>query len=247
MTRPLHEDWPNAVFHVTARVNWRFWHLENAHNARIFLQELADSAKLFGIDILAFVLMSNHYHIVVRSPEPRQFRELSTRRCGYRHRRPYPSGHPCASVLSRFMRRVMQQTSRRIHAEMGLSGHFWEARFDRRHIRDSTSLIVRIAYDHLNPVREKMVTRPEQFPRSSAAWWAADIKPAIELLKRPLPFALERDEFRRRLLRCQDSRAFVDSVRAVRADGLSPRSEEGVTLLLEILRELGSEHGGCGT
>jgi len=243
----LHEDWPDATFHVTARVNWRFWHLEDALNARIFLEELAESAAKFGVDILAFVLMSNHYHIVVRSPEACQFRELTTRRRGCRHRRPYPSGHPCASVLSRFMHRVMQQTSRRIHTEMELSGHLWEGRFDRRHIRDAESLLVRIAYDHLNPVREEMVKRPEQYARSSASWWADDLKPAIELLKRPLPFGLQRDDFRRRLLRYQDSRAFDETVRAVRSEGLSPRSEEGVTLLLEILQEVESVLPDCGT
>ena len=135
------------------------------------------------------------------------------------------------------MRRVMQRSAARIQSKMELCGHFWEARFHRRRITDKTDLMVTIAYDHLNPVNEKMVQRPEQYVRSSAGWWAAKTKTPIQLVRRPLPFRLQRGELRGGLLHYQESRLFDEVTRSVRSDGLSPRSARGRALVLERLAE----------
>ena len=85
MTKPIRNDAPGAVHHVTARVNWRVWHLKSRGRARFFMQALVKAAESFAVNLLAFVLMSNHFHLVLRSPEEAKYRELTGRRTRCRH------------------------------------------------------------------------------------------------------------------------------------------------------------------
>lgn len=207
------EDGPSRVFHLTARVNWRVWYLQSDEAKAALCRVLRESAEAFGVRILAVVLMANHIHLVVQSPPPELFRRLTGRRTACRHFRRWPTGHPNASVIAQFMRRVGKVTSDTRHRELGLSGHFWEARYDARPVLGSLSLTVRIAYDHRNPIKAGIVERAEDYVWSTAAEWACG-KPGPVPLSAwgPLPFGLTWDELRAAVLKYQGSRR-LDEVR----------------------------------
>ena len=84
-----------------------------------------------------------------------------------------------------------------------MKGHFWESSYFATQIQDATHLLVALAYDHLNPVVENMVARPEEYTRSSAGWWAGEASGEIELLSHPLPFGLDPHRFCEALLAVQ--------------------------------------------
>ncbi|MHC4341618.1 MAG: transposase [Planctomycetota bacterium] len=239
MRRVPIKDEADAVFNMTARVNWRFWHLAPEHRAAIFLRLLEECASKYDVDVLGYALMSNHYHFVSRNPPPSRYRELTSRVTRNRHRRPWPPGHPNATVRSQFMRRLMWTASRAIQADLDVSGRFWEGPYFPRRVRDSRHLLVALAYDHLNPVRENMVIRAEDYRRSSAAWWAWQGDSPVTLLRRPLPFGLEFGEFRQRLLACQADQSFPGAMQEIFESGADLSSDEGRRQLRELLRRVG--------
>jgi REP element-mobilizing transposase RayT len=246
---PRPPDAADAVFHVTARVNWRAFHLEPHRCVSILYRVLRECLALFGIDLLAFALMSNHFHLVLRCPAAELFRELTTRRLRNRHRRPWPPGHQKRSVRAQFMRRLMQGTSMMIHKELGLSGHFWEKSYFARRVVDADDLAMTIAYNHLNPVEAAMTRAPEHYARSSAAWWSDGAKSPVPLLLRPPPFDLTLEELRERILSYQADRMFRNAVAEFRASGGQLSTQEGLNAFKAILKDRGvlGAHTGVRT
>jgi len=235
--RPV--DVPDAIYHVTARVNWRVFHLQPHACVSAFYRVLRGCLVQFGVDLLAYVLMSNHFHLIMRSPPAKLFRELTTRRLRCGHRRPWPLGHQKRSVRAQFMRLLMQGTSTRIQKELGISGHFWEKSYHTRLVLDDFDLIATMAYDHLNPVEASMVQVPEVYRRSSAAWWRDASPSPLPLVQRPLPFDLTVEGLRERLLEYQESRAFRDAMAEFEASGYQLGTREGLDTLKEIFRNRG--------
>ncbi len=238
MPRSLREDAPDAVFHVTARVNWRYWHLQPEFCATTFLTVLDGTLREFDMDVFGFVLMSNHFHAVPVSPGRDRFRELTARRTSCRHSRPWPPGHLKSSVLSQCFHKLMYRVSRAIQARLKLEGRFWDGRYHARRLTDEADLVIALAYDHLNPVRANLAERPEDYPRSSAAWWAGGSS-SIELVRGPLPFGLELGDLRRRLLRYQGNKDVMRMMQEVVDAGVGVDSPEGRARLEDLLRATG--------
>jgi len=239
MRRPELRDGPGAVFNITARVNWAVWHLDPETNARIFLAILDRCAKEFGFSLIGYVLMANHYHVLAQSPPDPRYTVLTTRRTGCRHRRPFPPGHLKASALRQLMHQLMWRTSIRIQRELGVKGHFWEESYWPTRIEDVEHLLVALVYDHLNPVTNHIVDRPEDYRRSSAAWWAGCGRADVELLARPLPLGLDLERFRASLLRVQENSGVLQRLKAIDNGELKLDSHDGRQNLRRKLQHFG--------
>jgi len=232
-------DAPGAVHHLTARVNWQVFHLSNPRAIAVFLNAVRTALERFHVSLLAMVLMSNHHHMVVRSPTDKRFRELTSRKTRCRHTRPYPPGHPKASVLAQFAAKIHRTVAVVLLRELSLSGRFWERRYDARLIRTPRDLRSRIAYDHRNPVRASIVLRPEHFPLSTANAYATDLEagPVPLADERDLPFDLGWEELRRHVIAYQASKELDDLDEALKKRGVRHGSPEYEQALIEFLRE----------
>ena len=69
MARPLRIEYPNAYYHVTCRGNARENIVTDSADRLRFLDLLARSAEIYQARILAFVIMTNHFHLVVMTPK----------------------------------------------------------------------------------------------------------------------------------------------------------------------------------
>ncbi len=240
MAHKLRGDAPRAVFQVTGRVNWQVWHLVKPGFFERFLAELKAAAAAFSIDLLAVVFMSNHYHCVARSPGEARYRELTSRRTRCYHIRPWPKGHLKSSVLSQWAHRYLGRVSTHFQEKLGIKGHFWEERYHASRLDDAWNLVVRLAYDHRNPVRAGIVLRPEDYPWSSAAWWATG---ESEIFSIPddceLPFGLSFETLRSMLLDYQRSKLLDDAIQALEKQGCRWSSPGGLERLREVLKESG--------
>ena len=70
MARPLRIQYPGAVYHAMARGNQGRPIFRDDQDRRRFLETLAEACEKTGWEIHAYVLMGNHYHLLVRTPEP---------------------------------------------------------------------------------------------------------------------------------------------------------------------------------
>ncbi|MFK8054137.1 MAG: transposase [Woeseiaceae bacterium] len=145
-------------------------------------------ASLFSIELCAYAVMSNHYHLVVKlipegtaswSDDEVLQRWTSLFRGPLLVQR-YLSGEVLSEIeqltlseitsvfrqrlgsLSWFMKCLNEPIARRANAEDSCSGHFWEARFSSQPLCSEQVLIAAMVYVDLNPVRAQMASTPEQ-------------------------------------------------------------------------------------
>jgi putative transposase len=140
MARPLRLEYPGALYHVTARGNRRedIYHTDTDRSA--FLALLGETCERFGWRCLAYCLMTNHYHVVVETPD---------------------------ANLSRGMRQlngVYTQGFNRRHRRVG---HVFQGRYHAVIVDRDAYLLEVVRYVILNPVRAGMVTAAGQWPWSS--------------------------------------------------------------------------------
>ncbi len=70
MARRPRIEYENAFYHVTARGNARGRIYRDDFDREMFLSVVSEAYDRFGFIIHAFVLMNNHYHFLIETPEP---------------------------------------------------------------------------------------------------------------------------------------------------------------------------------
>lgn len=101
----------------------------------LWLEAAEEAVRRFGIEIHAWSLMPNHYHMLVRSP---------------------------LGSLSRAMRHLNAAYTQRVNRLHGWDGPVFRGRFRSRLVEDERYQRYLMAYIHLNPVRARLVRRPDE-------------------------------------------------------------------------------------
>ena len=73
MARSIRIEYPGAYYHVMARGNRREAIFPD-DDGRFFLQTLSEACGRTGWRVHAWVLMGNHYHLFIETPEPNTLR-----------------------------------------------------------------------------------------------------------------------------------------------------------------------------
>ena len=152
-------------------------------------QRIKQLAAVFTIDVAAYAVMSNHYHIVVRIDNERPY-ELSVEEVMERWTQLYQGPilinrylseqrsemseselfmveelavvyRERLSDLSWFMKNLNEYIARKANKEDRVKGHFWESRFKCQSLLDEKALLAAMAYVDLNPIRAKIADLPE--------------------------------------------------------------------------------------
>jgi REP element-mobilizing transposase RayT len=198
MTRPRKElislaDTP--YYHITSRCVRRAFlcgvdHYSGRsyeHRRQWVLDRIRLLASLFAIDVCAYAVMSNHYHLVLKlSPDQlvgRSDDDIMDRWCAlfkgplliqrFRQGEVLTTAENATvsdivkvwrnklSSISWFMRCLNQPIARQANREDECSGKFWESRFTSQALKTEEALLSCMAYVDLNPVRAGMATSPE--------------------------------------------------------------------------------------
>lgn len=155
--RPLRIEFPGATWHVTSRgVEKRNIFLSN-RDRNHFLTILANVVENHRWCLYAYVLMSNHYHLLLTTPEPN---------------------------LSAGMQKLGGIFAQRFNATYGRWGHLFGGRFKSHSVGDGAYLLSAARYIVLNPVRAGLTITAGEWRWSSYAatagvvrapnWLAAD-------------------------------------------------------------------------
>jgi putative transposase len=145
MARRLRGQYPGAIYHLVARGNGRQDIVRNDADRDRLVEYLGRTATRCGWRVYAFVIMSNHLHAVLKTPEPNLSRGMQHFLSGY------------ANVWAR---------------RHGFSGHVFQGRYRTELVEDETYLWAVTRYVHLNPVRARLVDRPVAWRWSSYPGYA---------------------------------------------------------------------------
>jgi hypothetical protein len=151
------------------------------------LERLQLLTAMFAIDICAYAILSNHYHLVLHVDRARA-QAWSLRDVVAQWQRIFVapplverwlSGQASRveriaaeaiierwrgrlSDISWFMRCLNEYIARRANLEDGCKGRFWEGRFQSQALLDEAGLLTAMAYVDLNPIRAGIATTPEE-------------------------------------------------------------------------------------
>ncbi len=148
------------------------------HRRQWIEDRLAFLVKVFAIDLLAYAIMENHYHVVVRinSEDAAIWSDDEVKeRWGslYRQSEQEPVEPPIGlwrlrlQSLSWFMRCINEPLARYANKEDECKGRFWEGRFKSQALLDETALLKCMCYVDLNPVRAAIAKTPESSHHTS--------------------------------------------------------------------------------
>jgi len=69
VARPLRIEYPGAWYHVLNRGRRKEKIYFDEADYRFFLRQLGECARLFDVQVHAYSLMPNHYHLLVKTPQ----------------------------------------------------------------------------------------------------------------------------------------------------------------------------------
>jgi REP element-mobilizing transposase RayT len=140
MARPLRIEFPNALYHVTSRGNRRENIFLSDNDRHVFLQLLLQVCIRFNWVCHSYCLMSNHYHLLVETPEAN------------------------LALGMRQLNGVYTQRHNKIHHRVG---HVFQGRYTAILVQKDAYLLELSRYIVLNPVRASMVRTAKDWPWSS--------------------------------------------------------------------------------
>jgi putative transposase len=131
MVRPLRIEYPGAWYHVTSRGNESKKIFSDDRDKRMFLEILSATRNLYNVEVHAYVLMENHFHLVLMTRE---------------------------ANLSSFMQRFNTTYTIYYNRCHKRSGHLYQGRYKAILIEEDSYLLELSRYVHLNPVRIKRLS-----------------------------------------------------------------------------------------
>lgn len=145
MARNARVDVGDTVYHVLNRAVGRLRIFTTADDYRDFLIILEEAREKTDMRVLAFVIMPNHWHLVV-----------------------YPRNN---KDMGLFMHQLTNVHTRRVHAktETTGTGPLYQGRYKSFPIEDDAHLLTVLKYVERNPVRAKLVKKCEEW-RWGSAW-----------------------------------------------------------------------------
>lgn len=131
-------------------------------------------ADIFAINICAFAIMSNHYHVVLHVDDEKSKKwpsdEVIERWGSLFPKDAKENKHLPFKIklwrerlvsVSWFMRCLNERIARAVNEEDEVSGRFWEGRFKSQALLDEGALLSAMAYVDLNPTRAGIAKTPE--------------------------------------------------------------------------------------
>jgi putative transposase len=149
MARPLRIQYPGAWYHVMNR---------GRSGESIFLEEkdylalfdlLKDTVEMWHADIAAYCLMSNHYHLLIRTPD---------------------------ANLSRCMRHINGVYTQRFNRAHDRDGPLFRGRYKAILVDADGYLLELVRYIHRNPVEAGLTDRLDAYPWTSHKGYLSEAK-----------------------------------------------------------------------
>ncbi|MES2321358.1 MAG: transposase [Pseudomonadota bacterium] len=143
MSRPIRLQFPGALYHVTARGNRRAPIFHDEKDRRAWIGILRDTCVQFHLELHAYCQMTNHFHLMLETPE---------------------------GNLSRCMHALNGEYARYFNRRYKTVGHLFQGRFHAVLVQKDSYLLELTRYILLNPVRAGITREPDEWMWSSYHW-----------------------------------------------------------------------------
>ena len=140
MSRPLRIEYPGAWYHIMNRGRRSEKIFIDKNDYRMFLDILKEVRELWNINIAAYCLMPNHYHLLIQTPD---------------------------ANLSRAMRHLNGVYTQRFNKAKSFDGALFRGRFKSVLVSSDTYLLQLVRYIHKNPVKASLVKKIDNYEWSS--------------------------------------------------------------------------------
>jgi putative transposase len=140
MARPLRLQVAGGIYHVTSRGNRRQAIYQDDDDRRQFLALRDRVVRRYGWQIHAYCLMTNHFHLLVETPQPN---------------------------LSAGMQRLKSEYASYFNSRFALVGHLFQQRFGSSLIEGDEYYEEALRYVAFNPVKAGLCAHPADWPWSS--------------------------------------------------------------------------------
>lgn len=140
MGRPIRVEYSAALYHITSRGNERKKIFLKDGDRIKFLKILEDYHDRYEILIHCYILMDNHYHLILETPR---------------------------GNLLKVMHGINSSYTGYFNRKYGRSGHLFQGRYKGILVEKDSYLLSLSRYVHLNSVRAGLVERPEAYRWSS--------------------------------------------------------------------------------
>ena len=136
MARPLRIEYPGAWYHVMNRGRRKEPVFISPSDYKMFTEVLDETVQMFGIEIHAFALIENHYHILIRTP---------------------------LGNISRAMRHINGVYTQRINNKHKIDGSLFRGRYKSILVSEDEYLLELVRYIHRNPYKSGLEQRPGEY------------------------------------------------------------------------------------
>ncbi len=171
MARQLRIEYPGALYHVTSRGNEKKDIFRSIKDRDKFLSYLSSAWERHSAVFHAYCLMSNHFHLMVETP---------------------------LGNLSWIMKHINGSYTTYFNVKHKRAGHLLQGRYKAVLVQADAYAAELSRYIHLNPVRAKMVSTPEEYRWSSCSRYLEGTEPSWLSTGLVLGYFGTEDEDRRR-------------------------------------------------
>jgi REP element-mobilizing transposase RayT len=140
MSRPLRVEYPGALYHVVSRGNGRLWLFKHDDAYSTFLDVLEEHIKKYYVVIHNFVIMRNHFHLVVETKLPN---------------------------LGVFMNQVLRDYAMYFNRISRRRGSVFQRRYGAFLVQKDVYYKQLTKYIFYNPVKARLVKHPDAYKWSS--------------------------------------------------------------------------------
>jgi len=155
MARPLRIEYPGAWYHVMNRGKKSEKIFHDRHDYQVFVDLLEESSEMWNIRVAAYCLMTNHYHILLQTPD---------------------------GNIARSMRHINGVYTQRFNRKHSCDGQLFRGRYKSILVSADSYLLQLVRYIHRNPVKAGIVSTPDDYPWSSHTGYLSVEKSLISFI-----------------------------------------------------------------
>lgn len=188
MSRPLRIHYGGAWYHIMNRGRRGEVVFSTKDDYSAFIEVLKEAVLLWNINITAYCLMPNHYHILLQTPD---------------------------ANLSRSMRHINGVFTQRHNRRHKQDGQLFRGRYKSILVDGDNYLCCLVGYIHRNPLRAGLVVRLNDYPWSSHKGYLSDSNKWKWLSKEPFyqlltPFKSTHVKEYKEFIRHEESKEIID-------------------------------------